>query len=297
MVKIQNKNLDELVKKYYSKIENYINQSNTKYKLDDINCDLLTLFDKDLEQIISLKPYEQRELIKISPKDFTKNIMQLKDLYEVFRNKWAVELIEDLDIQLCPFCNREYIFRFEDRKSEKARIISTLDHYYDKDTYPFLAVSFYNLIPYCHICNSKFKHSKNFYEIKHLHPYEDDFNKKATFHLKLKDSTFYYDKKGFNLELKVNSNDDELTKNTISTFRLDELYKNHKDIALELIQKAQVYNKSYIYELFQKYEGTLFKNREDVLRHITGGYVEDKDINKRPLSKLIKDISEELDLL
>jgi hypothetical protein len=297
MIKIQNKNLDELAKKYYLKIENYINQSNTKYKLEDINCNLLTLFDKDLKQIFISKPYEQRELIKISPKDFTKSIMQLKDLYEVFRNKWAVELIEDLDIQLCPFCNREYIFRFEDTKSKKARIIATLDHYYDKDTYPFLAVSFYNLIPCCHICNSKFKHSKNFYEIKHLHPYEDDFNKKATFHLKLEDSTFYYDKKGFDLELKENSNDDELTKNTISTFRLNDLYQNYKDIALELIQKTQIYNESYIDELYQKYEGTLFKNREDVLRHITGGYIDDIDINKRPLSKLIKDISEELDLI
>ncbi|MDK2051272.1 hypothetical protein ACOTWK_10105 [Aliarcobacter butzleri] len=41
----------------------------------------------------------------------------------------------------------------------------------------------------------------------------------------------------------------------------------------------------------------MFKNREDVLRHITGGYIDDMDINKRPLSKLIKDISEELDLI
>ena len=78
---------------------------------------------------------------------------------------------------------------------------------------------------------------------------------------------------------------------------MEEIYQNHKDIALELIQKTQIYNESYIDELYQKYEGTLFKNREDVLRHITGGYIEDKDINKRPLSKLIKDISEELDLI
>ncbi|WP_323658038.1 hypothetical protein [Aliarcobacter butzleri] len=42
---------------------------------------------------------------------------------------------------------------------------------------------------------------------------------------------------------------------------------------------------------------SLFKNREDLLRLITGGYIDDTDINKRPLSKLIKDISEELELI
>jgi hypothetical protein len=75
------------------------------------------------------------------------------------------------------------------------------------------------------------------------------------------------------------------------------LYQNHKDIVLELIQKAQIYNQSYIDELYQNYEGTLFKNREDLLRLVTCGYVTDEDLHKRPLSKLIKDISQELDLL
>jgi hypothetical protein len=47
----------------------------------------------------------------------------------------------------------------------------------------------------------------------------------------------------------------------------------------------------------QNYEGSLFKNREDLMRLITCGYVNDEDLHKRPLSKLIKDISEELELL
>ena len=87
------------------------------------------------------------------------------------------------------------------------------------------------------------------------------------------------------------------TKNTIETFRLEDIYKEHKDIVLELIQKAEIYNESYIDELFNRYEGTLFKSREDLLRLITCGYVTDEEINKRPLSKLIKDISEELELI
>jgi len=301
MIKIDISKIDSL--KYYKYIETYINQKNTKYSLEDINCDLLTIFDKDLKQIITSSPYQIRELIKIAPEDFTKEITQLKNLYEVFRNKWAVEFMEDLGIKVCPFCNREYIFKFEDKINEEPRIIASLDHYYDKDTYPFLSVSIFNLIPCCHICNSKFKHTKNFYNQKHLHPYEDSFNEKAMF------SQFFNDvdsenkkfsllsKERISLSLKPIDCKDKVTQNTIDTFRLETLYQEHKDIVLELIQKREIYPDSYIDDLFHQYEGTLFKNREDVLRHITGGYIEDKDINKRPLSKLIKDISEELDLV
>lgn len=301
MIKIDISKIDSL--KYYKYIETYINQKNTKYSLEDINCDLLTIFDKDLEQIITSSPYQIRELIKIAPVDFTKEIIQLKDLYEVFRNKWAVEFMEDLDIKVCPFCNREYIFKFKDKINEESRIIASLDHYYDKDTYPFLSVSIFNLIPCCHICNSKFKHTKNFYNQKHLHPYEDSFNEKAKFsqffnNVDSENKNFsLLSKERISLTLKPLNNKDIATQNTIDTFRLETLYKEHKDIVLELIQKREIYPDSYIDDLFHQYEGTLFKNREDVLRHITGGYIEDKDINKRPLSKLIKDISEELDLI
>ena len=301
MIKIDISKIDSL--KYYKYIETYINQKNTKYSLEDINCDLLTIFDKDLEQIISSSSYQIRELIKIAPADFTKEITQLKDLYEVFRNKWAVEFMEDLGIKVCPFCNREHIFKFEDKINEEPRIIASLDHYYDKDTYPFLSVSIFNLIPCCHICNSKFKHTKNFYDKKHLHPYEDSFNEKAKFsqffnNVNEENKKFsLLSKERISLSLKPIDCKDKVTQNTIDTFRLETLYQEHKDIVLELIEKREIYPDSYIDDLFHQYEGTLFKNREDVLRHITGGYIEDKDINKRPLSKLIKDISEELDLI
>ena len=303
MIQIRQNNLDVLASKYYKLIEAYIKKKDTKYELTEINCDLLHIFSKDLEQIVLARPIEIRELIQKSPQNFPTRIMDLKKLYGTFRDKWGAQLIQDLNLNVCPFCNREYIFRFEDRKQKQARIIASLDHYYDKDRYPFLAVSFFNLIPSCSICNSKFKHTKNFYEHQHLHPYEDDFNKKAKFthsfniptHANLHYSIF--SKQRITLDLKPIDENDEKTKNTIETFRLQELYNEHKDIVLELIQKAQIYNESYLDELMQNYEGTLFKNREDLMRLITCGYVNDEDLHKRPLSKLIKDISEELELL
>jgi len=210
---------------------------------------------------------------------------------------------KNVGLTCCPYCNREYIFRIYDYKNRENRTLAVLDHYYDKGKYPYLALSFYNLIPSCNICNSKFKTVIDFNIVPHLHPYENSFNKKAKF------SQFFNNvneenkkysllsKERISLSLKPLDKKDIAAQNTIDTFRLETLYQEHKDIVLELIQKREIYPDSYIDDLFHQYEGTLFKNREDVLRHITGGYVEDKDINKRPLSKLIKDISEELDLI
>jgi hypothetical protein len=301
VVKLNIKQLN--LSKYYDYIEDYINNRSTKYNLISINNDLNVLFSMNLKEIVLLSPDKIRGLIKNCPTSFSSNIEDLKSFYTIFRDEWGIEFLEDLNIQVCPFCNREYIFKFEDEINNKPRMLASLDHYYDKDTYPFLSISIFNLIPCCHICNSKFKHTKNFYNQKHLHPYEDSFNEKAKF------SQFFNDvdsenkkfsllsKERISLTLKPLNDKDIATQNTIDTFRLQTLYQEHKDIVLELIQKREIYPDSYIDDLFHQYEGTLFKNREDVLRHITGGYIEDKDINKRPLSKLIKDISEELDLI
>jgi hypothetical protein len=78
------------------------------------------------------------------------------------------------------------------------------------------------------------------------------------------------------------------------TLNIKKLYENHKDIVKELLQKRVMYSDSYIDELFDKYSGILFSSKEELMRLITCGYISDDDINKRPLSKLIKDISEDL---
>lgn len=247
----------------------------------------------DLEKLITL---DYKELCDL--KDFIDNNENLKELnktqkdyfYTLYQRLKKSEYIKDLNITVCPYCNRNYIFNF--KKSNSLKATAQLDHFFDKSTYPYFSISIFNLVPSCQTCNQrKSKIQNDIY-----HPFTETFNDDVKFKLKLIDSKFYYDKDSLEIEKKILKNEDKVNSH-IKTFNIDNLYEEHKDIVLELIQKAQIYNERYIDELYQKYEGTLFKNREDVLRHITGGFIEDKDINKRPLSKLIKDISEELDLI
>ncbi|MEH7419382.1 HNH endonuclease signature motif containing protein [Neobacillus drentensis] len=63
----------------------------------------------------------------------------------------AARLVENLGIKVCPYCNRNYINNVPTQK--KVKRTSELDHFFSKDKYPFLAMSFFNLVPVCPSCN------------------------------------------------------------------------------------------------------------------------------------------------
>ena len=301
MIKIHLENEEEILKNHVQKVQQYIN-------FEALQNREKSFIKQNIEYILKAKPDEFENIISIIKQNNIDN-NRLKKAFVGGKNKGenfgytkfsskgtttynAYDLAQKLKVNVCPYCNRNYTFTIKDKNSKSTR--PDFDHFYDKGTHPILALSFYNLIPSCILCNSRLKSTAKFSTITHLHPYKDSFNDYAKFKLEIINSKFFYDEKGFDLKLEtINPKAENIKKD----FALETLYKEHKDIALELIQKAQIYNESYIDELYQKYEGTLFKNREDVLRHITGGYIDDIDINKRPLSKLIKDISEELDLI
>ena len=332
MTRINNQKLDELSKNHYTylcsafsfSVIKRLEESISKYKSKrkKIFKDyliLLNYLNKNIENILIGKPIElekHKEYLfsKCSQFEFTnknKSIEQ-KEIwnnltfifnYATFSSNGFTKkelfysgntLVDSLGLTNCPYCNRNTIFSIESNRT------CELDHFYPQSKYPYFALSFYNLIPSCKVCN-KIKLAKD--DKKYINPYDKrfDMNKNMKFTLKIKNSSFIFSEDGFDLKYKFGTNvtRDEKRRivNNRKDFKLKDLYKNHKDIVLELIQKREIYPDSYIDDLFHQYEGTLFKNREDVLRHITGGYIEDKDINKRPLSKLIKDISEELDLI
>ena len=340
MISIENKNLDELAQNHYNflcntfsfSISKRLKVSLKKYesKKKDIYKDYKELLDyiqEYLRTIIIGNPKElenhKKELLKLSKNfEFTKKEKTheqkeiLKDLnsiftYETFSSNGFSKkaskneksyfysgniLVKNLNLSVCPYCNRNTIYSISNGKKRT----SELDHFYPQGKYPYFALSFYNLIPSCKVCN-KIKLDKD--DKEYINPYDNRFNmnKNNKFTMLIKDVTFFYDTKGFSIGRKfissISKEEQKRINNNIKDFKLYDLYQNHKDIVLELIQKREIYPDSYIDDLLQEYEGSLFNNREDIFRLITCGYVEDKDLHKRPLSKLIKDISEELELI
>lgn len=282
MIKIHHEQLDRFVKEHYESLKGKLTEfpDDCKYSL---------------EEVLTSKPDKLNEIAKWA-KDKKSDYLFMINKYKNFTTKKdeydAYDLAQKLQVNVCPYCNLNAtytVIRDKDIKVTRAEF----DHFYDKDSNPILALSFYNLIPSCHTCNSTLKGSEKFSMKSHLNPYADSFDEVAKFTLKIEDSTFYHSVDGFSVKLESK---DERAENNIKSFELDILYDNHKDIVLELIQKQAIYNESYLDELLTQYEGTLFKNREDLQGLISGGYVSDDEIGKRPLSKLVKDISAELGL-
>ena len=70
-------------------------------------------------------------------------------LYE--KNLDKLQFIKKMNLKVCPYCGRNQInvASYEGKRDSKPPI----DHFLPKSKYPFLAVSFYNLIPCCTTCN------------------------------------------------------------------------------------------------------------------------------------------------
>jgi hypothetical protein len=66
-------------------------------------------------------------------------------------------------------------------RDEHNRMLFDLDHFYLKSRYPFLSLSFYNLIPCCGICNSTYRGTKDFNIKTHINPFLDSFDENYYF--------------------------------------------------------------------------------------------------------------------
>lgn len=249
-------------------------------------------FKKDFETYF-INQYETKLAVTINSKTY----------YEYKGIKYnAYTLCELLNINVCPYCNKNYTITVSD-SSRKIYTRPTLDHFLDKATYPFFALSLYNLIPSCHICNSHIKGSTPFTFNTHLNPYFDDFNSIKKFNIDKKLLSLVQKTDKFDIVLEDRkgalSSDIKKADKYIQDLGLDVLYNGHKDKVLELVDISRAYNNDSFENLVNEFSGTtkIFKDTNEVKRLLIGNHIENENIDKRPLNKLIKDISEELNLI
>ncbi len=201
------------------------------------------------------------------------------------KKKHSYWLMDKLDVKVCPYCNRSYTFTIN---SDNKDIRPEFDHFYPKDgnKYPYLALSFYNLIPSCAICN----HAKKTEEVD-IHPYIESFGENCKFMIGNIDDCILNDdyEKWHVFFSKNNSKFDR----NISTFALNEFYNEHKDFISEIVFKARAYNNEAYKSIIDTFSGQGLTLREMHLI-IFGTYLDENELGLRPLSKLSKDIIEQI---
>ena len=237
----------------------------------------------------------------------------LKKSYSRIDSTLRKKIIDLKNVSVCPYCNRNYIsstYKFlqcnncnqellvidgtekeclgcKQEINGQTKVVNTvqLDHFFPKDSYPLFAVSFYNLIPSCYSCN----HVKSNKDLEYS-PYDTSFS--------FDDVKFtYIPKSADEIEIKIISYDSDF-KIGIGDLGIEELYQSHIDVVNELIWKKEVYTDSYRDGLSKILNQTNLELSETELnRFITGHYTDKENYGKRPLSKMVADISKEIGLI
>ncbi|MCW3170347.1 hypothetical protein OMO38_17600 [Chryseobacterium sp. 09-1422] len=267
----------------------YIFREKTQKKL---STEFLYFLNKYKDELISAKP---ERLLEIN-KEFVKKWMSSHELkliksffiqtgYENFPNK---EFLNLLEIDTCVYCNRNYTLDFDKINNARAE----LDHWFPKESFPILALSFYNLIPSCHSCNH-IKHNKapaGGWEnalVNINHPYLND--KTAMF-------AFSYSLTSIKQPRAIVKSTSEKAKRTIEFNKIDMIYEAQSNRELkDLLELRYKYSQNYLDILLNKtFSHELSISKEEAYRIIFGTEIKEEDYHKRPFSKFKKDIIDEL---
>lgn len=210
-------------------------------------------------------------------------------MYEDIRTYIYPKFLKEVGVKTCVYCNANFAVT-----DIKGIAYYTADHWKPKSKYPFLCISFFNLVPCCFSCNrNKGSEDDEFFGL-----YEDDKNASLDvlhFELPAQNEADYiltHNRESLSVKL-VESRPEyhgicEMMDNKL---HITSIYQEHKDVVEETIWKKYAYNGNNIEALKTSFAGTkLNLTNEDVKRFVLGTYSDSKDIHKRPLSRLMQDV-------
>lgn len=185
----------------------------------------------------------------------------------------------------CVYCNRQYTLTVD---SPQNIVRPEFDHYLPQSKYPFFAMSLYNLIPSCHICNSNCKGTTEF--AQSMNPYLTDCDKEY-----FKFSYEGNDEASLIVKLKEI---DPSAKKLCDSFYLEEIYNAHSQLELrDLYIFAQKYSSTYLHDILPRTLHEFAPSQEEAFNCIFGTEIDRTMDNKRPLSKFKRDILIELEVI
>lgn len=284
-----------------SEIEKYdfksLRQEVILYIEDIIENDKLIL-GKPEEILLIYQKFKQKNLAK-KEEEIIKYFFK-ESGYKWFQKNFGKDFLNDLDINTCLYCNRNYILQIVDNRAN-----AQLDHWFPKGTFYILALSLYNLIPSCSSCNhikltgkeaiKKLSSNQNLKDDeinqwwlnealnKLNHPYLDNHNFRFSYEYKSLDD--------FNLKIDVEK--DSKTDSTLKFNRIEEIYNAHSNLELkDLVHLRSKYSDTFLNMVSNNFEGIVSK--EEAYRIIFGVEEKAENFHKRPFSKFKTDIIDEL---
>ena len=292
----------ELLKKIIDKGKDFIIQKEL----------FLDYENKEIDKIIKIMKKKNKksksileirfEKLNISEEYLPNQLFCYKKLQTGNKNWNRHKLLSLIGIEICPYCQRNYISSYEENNDEKTT--ADLDHFYPKSLYPFLALSLYNFIPSCQICNSRFKGNKDTRDSVYL--YEEGFDELGVKFRTSKEvisetlgerySDFYVKIDYENLEDEENK---KKVENSIENLGLERVYKkSHNQYIQDLLYTIEKYPENYLEACVEMFENDNDKKKqlEEYFKDIVKEPYRKRIENREPLAKLTKDILEEFNI-
>ena len=203
-----------------------------------------------------------------------------------------IPIIEAMGIRTCVYCNVQYALTVNHSKG-----MFELDHRYAKSEYPFLCTSFFNLQPSCPTCNHGKRAATADFGL-----YTTDPKELKPFHLLTNPQVYLrkrrLDQKLISVHLIASDVHDakqvRLAYNHEKDFDINDTYRELTDVAEETIWRCRSYDDTYK-GLFLKNFPELY-DKDSLHRFIFGTYAEG-NVHKRPLTKLIRDIEDDMSVV
>ena len=200
--------------------------------------------------------------------------------------------VERLNLRICPYCGRQFVYSVEENG---ATVKPQIDHFLPKRKYPFLALSFFNLIPVCNTCNmigckgeNDPLHPTTQRPFSMIYPYEFE-DGHLEFRIQLTNS-HYYDAENFKVEIDYKGNT-ELGNGCKDHLKLDAFYAYHNYEAANIYRQFMVLKSkaAAYYEAFGLPEDSLNPTPKLIFGH---GF-DEKTSREVLLYKFKKDVYEQ----
>lgn len=281
---------------------------------------LLDNDEENLERIVTSRPDQLKIIIVEIEQEFTRAMFSNDNSYtdasltpfgEMVKTAFAFEALyrskdfcvtnfQQLNLHHCPYCNNIPVqvvaLRANMNPVVRNRALHQLDHFYPQSRHPYLAVSFFNLIPSCWICNAQYKLEKRFDVDTHFNPYHRRLDDHFTFEIntvipraaneisfsrKWKNGSQYSEQALIDFEILPRYEDNEKA----SIFRMIRHFNNYgPDIAVSQMRQLP--------DLFD----SAIKRHESAL-NVAGVPASASEINDYSLGKLKRDICLQMELI
>lgn len=223
--------------------------------------------------------------------------------YDDVQEKIFPKYIKKMGIKSCVYCNAQYAVSAKRGNTDSGmsfRSTFTIDHYWPKSNYPYLATSFFNLYPACATCNQTKSYRDPIFKL-YIQP-TAPIVERNPFVFSLDKSSFVrYSVTGDAdvLKIKFGSRPGIPTQESEdyeNYFHVEKMYGNMKDTVEEVIWKYRMYNKAGREALVASFQ-QLLPHKSDWNRFVLGNYDREEDIHKRPLAKLVQDVAKQLKII